>query len=222
MNNYQDYRRILKSDWLWAVLTSELHKGQWMVPSNWTVNPTARVPLNVFQLFFFTASKKLTIILCTNIESGLPVVGCCFRTLRLRRIFIAKSNKGVVGLHIKSTVAPFLSYQDVIELSPHEALSQNVHLFPIHFWNRVLAASKLLSTIKSSKYRKSSTKTPLSNKPPPSNKPPLFRRRKLISLPLSIKPPLLYLLFANKWQTISIIHDCKTSCELIQDGLFTN
>ena len=119
MNNYQDYRRILKSDWLWAVLTSELHKGQWMVPSNWTVNPTARVPLNVFQLFFFTASKKLTIILCTNIESGLPVVGCCFRTLRLRRIFIAKSNKGVVGLHIKNTVAPFLSYQDVIELSPH-------------------------------------------------------------------------------------------------------
>ena len=143
----------------------------------------------MFFSFFFTASKKLTILLCTNVESGLPVVGCCFRTLRLRRIFIAKSNKGVVGLHIKSTVAPFLSYQDVIELSPHEALSQNVHLFPIHFWNRVLAASKLLSTIKSSKYRKSSIKTPLSNKPPPSNKPPLFRRRKLISLPLSIKPP---------------------------------
>ena len=75
--------------------------------------------LECFSVFFFTASKKLTIILCTNVESGLPVVGCCFRTLRLRRIFITKCNKGVVGLHIKNTVAPFLSYQDVIELSPH-------------------------------------------------------------------------------------------------------
>ena len=129
--------------------------------------------LECFSVFFFTASKKLTIILCTNVESGLPVVGCCFRTLRLRRIFIAKCNKGVVGLHIKNTVTPFLSYQDVMSCRLiWEALSQNVHLFPIHFWNRVLAASKLLSTIKSSKYRKSSIKTPLSNKPPPSNKPP--------------------------------------------------
>ena len=40
-------------------------------------------------------------------------------TLRLRLVFIAMSNKGVVRLHIKNTVAPFLSYQDVIELSPH-------------------------------------------------------------------------------------------------------
>ena len=39
--------------------------------------------------------------------------------LRLRRVFIAKSNKGVVRLRIKNTVALFLSYRDVIELSPH-------------------------------------------------------------------------------------------------------
>ena len=39
--------------------------------------------------------------------------------LRLRRVFIAKSNKGVVRLHIKNTTASFLSYQDVIELLPH-------------------------------------------------------------------------------------------------------
>ena len=37
------------------------------------VHPIAREPLNVF--FFFTASKKLSIILGTNLDSGPPVVG---------------------------------------------------------------------------------------------------------------------------------------------------
>ena len=65
---------------------------------------------------------------------------------------------------------------------------------------------------------------PLSNNPPPSNKPPLFRGRKLISPPPSLlsPPPLPYLFFTNNCQTVSINHDCKTLCGLIQDSLFTN
>ena len=62
-----------------------------MVLSNLTVHPIARVNLNEFFFFFFFSSKKLSIILCTNLESGPPVVGCCFMILRLRRVFIAKS-----------------------------------------------------------------------------------------------------------------------------------
>ena len=56
---------------------------------------------------------------------------------------------------------------------------------------------------------------PLSNKPSPSNKPPpLFRERKLMS-----PPPLPLLFFTNKWETVSINYDCKTSCGLTWDGL---
>ena len=72
MNNYQNCRKILKSDWLLAILIPELNKGLWMVLNNWMVHPIAREPLNVF---FFTASKKLSIILGTNLDSGPPVVG---------------------------------------------------------------------------------------------------------------------------------------------------
>ena len=53
-------------------------------------------------------------------------------------------------------------------------------------------------------YRKSSIK-------PPSQISPL---------PV-ISPPLPYLFFTNKWLTVLINHDCKPSCGLIQDGLFT-
>ena len=79
-------------------------------------------------------------------------IGCCFMTLKLRRVFIVKFNKGVVRLHIKKTVAPFLSYQDVIELSLHlRGPVAEPPPLPHSFlgcWPR----AKLLSTITSSKY----------------------------------------------------------------------
>ena len=53
-----------------------------------------------------------------------------------------------------------------------------------------------------------------------SSSPPHLQGKKINNPPLSFKPltlPLIILHF-----TLLINHDCKTSCGLIQDGLFTN
>ena len=55
-----------------------------------------------------------------------------------------------------------------------------------------------------------------------SNKLPIYRERKLISSPSLLSPPPLPPIIFYLW-IIDLInhHDCKTSFELIRDGLFT-
>ena len=63
----------------------------------------------------------------------------------------------------------------------------------------------------------------LLNRPPPYNSPPFFQGKKVNKPSFSIKTPPTpnYSSLTNKWETVLINRDCKTSCGLIWDGLFT-
>ena len=54
---------------------------------------------------------------------------------------------------------------------------------------------------------------------PPSQISPPFQGKKVNKPLVSFKP---LLILNNKWWTVLINHDCKTSCGLIQNGLFSN
>ena len=57
-------------------------------------------------------------------------------------------------------------------------------------------------------------KPPLSHISSPSNKPPFSFK------PLFASPPILLLFFTNLWYTISMNHNCNTSCRLVHDSFF--